>query len=63
MGRPDKVDMAVIVDYASWGVPISSRVYIHFVGAYIDHWEWLKQPTSPELKKDADKEMADDLQR
>jgi hypothetical protein len=61
VGRPEKVDMVLVVDYASWGVPVTSRAYARFEGAYVDRWEWLKQPVSSDLKRAADKEIADDL--
>jgi hypothetical protein len=60
-GRPEKVNMVLVVDYVSWGAPVTSRAYVRFVGAYIDRWEWLKQPVSSDLKRAADKEIADDL--
>ena len=51
---PEKADIAIVVDYRAWPIPLSSRRYFRFVGSgSSDNWQWLPQP-SADIKADAD---------
>lgn len=60
---PKSADMAVVIDYKPFeSFPFTSRRYFRFVGAYIDNWQWLKQPAKP-IEADADKAIEDHMEK
>ena len=47
-GVPDSADIAIVLDYRPWqSFPWTFRRYFRFKGAYVDSWQWLKQPSEP----------------
>lgn len=51
---PRKADIAIVVDYNATGIPLKRlRRVFRFVGAYVDVWQWLQQP-SDDIRADVD---------
>jgi hypothetical protein len=56
---PSATDMAVVVDYSAPFMALSPpRRYFRFKGAYVDNWQWTKQPADEEFRKSADSTIA-----
>jgi len=60
---PKSADIGVVLDYKPFqSFPFTFRRYFRFVGAYIDNWQWLKQPPNS-IEADADKAIEDHMEK
>ncbi len=52
---PNDADLAIVIDYRPYKQIAfgSNRKYFRFKGAYIDNWQWLRQP-SADIEADID---------
>ena len=55
---PQAADVTIVIDYKPWhSFPLGPfRRYFRFKGAYVDNWQWTRQP-SAEIEADADKQI------
>jgi hypothetical protein len=54
---PQKADLMIVVDYRlAKHLPGAFRKLAHFTGAYVDNWQWLRQP-SDDIAAEASSEI------
>jgi hypothetical protein len=60
---PSSADITAVVDIRpfKW-FPLASRRYFRFIGAYVDNWQWLAQPSRP-IQRDADRAVEEYVRR
>jgi hypothetical protein len=60
---PSSADITIVVDIRPFRwFPWSSRRYFRFIGAYVDNWQWLAEP-SQAIQADADRAIEDHMQK
>ena len=60
---PSAADVAIVVDVRPFRwFPWSFRRYFRFTGAYVDNWQWLKQPCA-EMEAEANQEIDKAMKR
>jgi hypothetical protein len=54
---PQEADIAIVVEYKAFAfLPWTVRKLVRFNGAFIDNWQWLKQP-SGEIESEANEKI------